>query len=107
MSLCNVCTKPGACCHNFSLTFKDGTVRLPVALANAKMKRHNYPFIAIGRNEDGFTRFSCPLLKDGRCSDYENRPQTCRNFEPAGDDLCVFFEKIRQGNAAFDGEGIA
>ena len=107
MSLCNVCTKPGVCCTDFVLTFKSGMVRLPIALANAKMKQHNYPFIAIGHDKNGYTRFTCPLLKDGRCSDYENRPGTCRGFEPASDGLCVFFGKIHQEESAFDGGGTA
>lgn len=32
------------------------------------------------------------LMEDGRCGDYENRPQVCRGFKP--DELCVIISLL-------------
>jgi len=48
------------------------------------------PFIPEVVNEHGYWIFNCPVLgPDGRCGDYENRPATCRSYEPGVDALCV------------------
>ena len=39
----------------------------------------------------------CTLLdENGRCSDYENRPAVCRNYEPASDQLCCEWKGERK-----------
>ena len=32
--------------------------------------------------------WQCTRLKDGMCSDYENRPDLCKKYKPMSDDLC-------------------
>lgn len=32
------------------------------------------------------------LLSDGKCSNYENRPQVCKDFKP--DNLCYFLSSL-------------
>lgn len=34
------------------------------------------------------------LLPDGKCNDYENRPQVCKDFKP--DSLCYFLSTLPQ-----------
>jgi Fe-S-cluster containining protein len=31
---------------------------------------------------------ACSMLKDGKCSDYENRPKACRDY-PVGCESCI------------------
>lgn len=56
--------------------------------ATAKGEGH-----VLGVNQrDGmtFVQFNCDRLgADGRCTDYENRPFTCRDFKPGTDRLCA------------------
>jgi len=109
MSLCNVCARPGYCCNGFRLTYKDGLYKEPsLELANARMKREGKPFKAVGHFWNGAVKFSCPLLdENGRCGDYENRPETCRMFEPTSDNLCVYFQRIDQSEHDYFGEGVS
>jgi len=39
--------------------------------------------------QGGWWMFTCPLLVDGRCSDYDNRPELCRDYQPMSDLLCA------------------
>ncbi len=47
-------------------------------------------------SEDGRILFNCPFLKyEGEyatCTIYEDRPKTCRNFEPGSSELCSQFK---------------
>jgi Fe-S-cluster containining protein len=49
------------------------------------------PMRPLYRNSAGCWSLWCPNLdqKTGRCSDYQNRPETCRVFEPASAPLCI------------------
>jgi Fe-S-cluster containining protein len=108
MSACDTCPKPGACCTDFSLNIG----RLPKddwqTAAARKMRAHNLPFIPLrlaitGQETDGqpaefdgrvMIRFTCPLVTpEGRCGDYENRPQLCRTYQPKQDMLCALYEQ--------------
>lgn len=65
--------------------------------AQAKLDQHGLPFIPVramfrGYSEEGavIPVFDCPLLGvDGRCGNYDQRPDLCRTFEPGSDGLCV------------------
>lgn len=47
------------------------------------------PFMPLWLDGAGRWRFWCPVLRhDGRCGDYENRPQLCASYQPATDMLC-------------------
>jgi Fe-S-cluster containining protein len=38
-------------------------------------------------------KVSCPeLLPHGRCGIYEHRPQLCKDYAPASDALCVYYQ---------------
>lgn len=106
MSLCDKCFSPGACCKDIGLsregqapTFWKDSLEKDV---KKFLQDEDLPFELQGvteefKDEQGdayvTANFSCPKLgDDGRCTIYENRPDTCRNYEPASDRLCVHFE---------------
>ena len=48
------------------------------------------PFMPLMTRPDGRWLLWCPVLgRDGRCTDYENRPALCRSFEAGSDPLCA------------------
>lgn len=102
MSLCDVCTRPGRCCSGFVLNASwanDVTALEALAgLASCdplnrddRAPAYGLPFLPLYKDPKGWWRFWCPNLgRDGRCGDYENRPQVCRDFVPeSGDALCA------------------
>lgn len=107
MSACDTCPKPGACCHDFVLNGSAGTRGLSFPADKWMVEgigfaeRRGVPFIPLrvddGPNStsaDGFVaiRWKCPLVTpEGRCRDYENRPQLCRDYQPGDDRLCVLY----------------
>jgi Fe-S-cluster containining protein len=100
MSLCDTCRNPGRCCTGFHLTTRADTPNtyldaliLMATIDHAdgtwlRGRALGLPFMPLVKRS-GAWLYWCPLLKDGRCSDYENRPQLCRTFEPGSDTLCV------------------
>ena len=66
-------------------TLEQYTDRLPV------QSRHvGLPFMPLHVDRYGSWQFWCPLLgRDGRCTDYENRPPLCREYQPGTDKLCA------------------
>lgn len=104
MSLCDKCYAPGACCKRFKLSCASGQ---PVTFwtdepIEDQLRAKGLPFEPVeqlgewtdpdsGRMYAAF-EYNCPLLRlDGRCGDYENRPNLCRQFEPGSDTLCVHY----------------
>lgn len=58
--------------------------------ARAYVAERGVPFEPSYQREDGTWEWLCPkLTADGRCSIYDDRPVTCRDYEPASDRLCV------------------
>lgn len=54
-------------------------------------KKDTYTDAESGRTYSTWS-FNCKnLLPNGRCGDYENRPDLCRRFEPASGPLCVHY----------------
>lgn len=111
MSLCDTCTSPGHCCRDLTL-YRAGKGELVTVWDDvgpaAFTSEHKFPFEPIERvgqwtapadDGDGDAgrvysawRFRCTALgEDGRCTIYENRPQLCRDFEPASGPLCVMY----------------
>ena len=98
-SLCENCGDPGRCCKDIKLTRKafGGITKLEclVILATIEhpdphMLNTGLPFLPEYVGEDEQWRFSCPRLReDGRCGDYENRPNLCRTFVPGAHHPCV------------------
>lgn len=106
MSLCDTCSNPGTCCHNFTINTRPIAADNWEAHATKIMQEVGLPFLPISfhrhdangnpygitDDEIGYCRYSCPKLGvDGRCTIYENRPQLCRDYKPASDALCVYF----------------
>jgi Fe-S-cluster containining protein len=105
MSLCDNCYSPGACCKGITLAGATGEFTLwddDFAAAHKVLKEHSLPFELAGKvatyldEDSGRTyssvKYNCPLVTaEGRCGDYENRPDLCRRYEPASDGLCVHF----------------
>lgn len=104
MSSCDACIRPGACCSGFvvsdtrgAITFWDTDTRQQMRDAMAGRGLPFLPIAALSTHTDAesgrtYSKWSmgCPRLGgDGRCTDYENRPQLCRDFEVGSDTLCV------------------
>lgn len=109
MSLCDQCTKPGNCCKELVLTSNNfnGNVWAEnwkqQAIDAVSQHIENSPFVPIrlrlaeGESRDpaakapyGTVLWSCTrLTPEGRCGDYENRPQLCREYEAGSDRLCA------------------
>lgn len=101
-SLCDTCRKPGHCCTMFTLNIYERAEGWHAGMQR-QLDRYGLSFIkpvapsVIGLhiqrdNPEGRMNgfFSCTRLgADGRCSDYENRPELCRIYEPGSDSLCV------------------
>jgi Fe-S-cluster containining protein len=103
-SLCDRCYAPGQCCKGFTLFTPEGEERTFWVEGDDTVEdylgEHELPFTPelleefadpeTGRKYGSY-RFSCAKLDgDGRCSIYDDRPEICRNFEPAGGSLlCV------------------
>jgi hypothetical protein len=98
MPLCQICPKPGACCSNFKL--HANRIRAWYAEDSweeeAKADVYQYgisQFIPqIDCVDEGrvYVRYSCTKLgEDGRCTDYESRPQVCWSYAPRSCKLCV------------------
>lgn len=110
MSLCDSCFAPGACCKGFilntwwahapDLTKLEVLARLACA-DPMEDPRVGLPFIPVERRAvDGYWTFECVLIgADGRCTEYETRPQLCRDFEPGSDRLCVHWRGAEAGEA--------
>lgn len=98
--LCSICPDPGLCCKDFTLglTCWEDTWAADAARI---MEVNDLPYfiptalrdIAIDPDGKRYGRvfFSCTKLTDaGRCSIYETRPYTCRQYPPGSDPLCAF-----------------
>ena len=118
MSVCDTCRKPGHCCNGFELHLRgekemsleqvktelatmvsymrgNRAVRQPVPFEQVKDQPHarlGLPYRPLYRRTDGSWRYGCPLLVNGRCSDYANRPAICVAYEPKSDPLCIEWE---------------
>lgn len=96
MTVCDSCRKPGHCCRDFVLN-------VPIQLDNweeyatQRMAELGLPFEPVRLASPGASsnpayqvRYSCPRLSpDGRCTDYENRPQVCKIYDAKSDPLCI------------------
>lgn len=98
MSICDSCREPGACCKRLMLggvTEKAfPTIDDAQAVAAAwPFEPNGLPFVPV-RVVQGYWLYTCPRLdrETGRCTDYENRPALCRNYEPKSDPLCAEYE---------------
>lgn len=98
MSLCDTCREPGYCCHMFALNIyaRVGSWREEMQLQLDQNGLGYMTPITPGplatqdteRRVNGF--FSCTRLgADGRCSNYDDRPTLCRDYEAGSDPLCV------------------
>ena len=96
--LCDRCWRPGRCCSGFALNLEVNEeetalhllIRLAAIVHSDCQGRPmlGVPFLPLYRTP-GFWRFWCPLLgPDGRCTDYETRPEVCAIFQPGEDPLC-------------------
>lgn len=98
-SLCGICPDPGHCCKNFALRFsfwKDEGLEA----AQQYLASWGSPFKIVDWQSDTYVHndreyaevvCSCPkVTSEGRCSIYEFRPTTCRQYVPGSDQLCVF-----------------
>lgn len=93
--LCDNCKRPGRCCSGFALNFvhqPETNLEALVALATAWPSNGalGLPFMPLWRTRAHHWLYWCPLLgRDGRCTDYENRPDLCRTYQAGSDMLCA------------------
>lgn len=109
MSVCDSCRRPGHCCTWIYIQGReyDGKVwegddwkEISMRGLNEAMGQ-DHPFEPLEYRQIpaemrecftpyGYVYWSCKnLTPEGRCGDYENRPQLCRNYEPKQDALCI------------------
>jgi Fe-S-cluster containining protein len=119
MSACDTCPVPGHCCRWMYLNggaFPRGDT---VEEAQASIDEHN-AYMAdkvaanpismkpLFKNSNAGWVVWCPNLnqKTGRCMDYENRPDLCKDFEPGSAPLCILHVPIWEPKEGTDAEGI-
>lgn len=111
--ICDNCRLPGRCCTGFGLnahslleakTPLHALVWLATAYTGAVSGRTmlGLPFLPLWKEpRNGVWRFWCPLLtREGRCSDYENRPLLCRDYAPGSDQICAMHVPAPKAGAA-------
>ncbi|MFT5698234.1 MAG: hypothetical protein ACI8ZB_001088 [Desulforhopalus sp.] len=76
---CHCC---GDCCRRLSLDDGNGWIRSKKKFAVVVSANPQYKcFEIIGTDNNGYLLFACTLLSDdGKCGDYSNRFQFCRDF---------------------------
>lgn len=91
MSLCELCPRPGRCCSGFELNGGDIGLHATELEVSTTLAELGFPFFhPLWRKPDGAWLSWCDrLTKDGRCGDYENRPQLCRDYQPLACSLCA------------------
>jgi Fe-S-cluster containining protein len=123
MSLCDTCTKPGACCRDIPIFAPGGWGNFypqdwpENAAAQLETKMPSHPFIPLrlemfpaerlspdAKGPYGMGRWSCTnLTAEGLCGDYENRPQLCRDYQAGSDRLCVMYVPPADSQQASEG----
>jgi Fe-S-cluster containining protein len=96
VSTCDTCRSPGSCCNGLVLNrhFSSENWRDEAReFVNKYGIHYLVPVRPHAPSNDGTSTavmFDCTRLGvDGRCTDYENRPELCRIYEPASDRLCA------------------
>lgn len=102
--VCATCRSPGACCKHIPLTlmvsFEGWRERAQAVLdTNALYMLHPervHPVPEFGDTHRVI--FSCSFLTpEGRCGEYEKRPDLCRGFIPKSDPLCAEYIRTLRG----------
>lgn len=106
-SACQTCRRPGRCCVGLSLNNGSFPRGQTPEEARAALKsvvtvdgpngplRKGLPFEPLWRTPSGEWRLWCPnLSKEGRCTDYENRPFACRSYVPGSTSLCAEWDGV-------------
>ena len=94
---CEACQDKGRCCRAVRLgnheMFKLSLTVADVEETLARRSAEPLPFRAMFRRTDGEWVWWCPNLRmDGTCGDYDNRPQTCRDYGIGEDPNCYYWE---------------
>lgn len=106
MSACDTCSSPGSCCSSFELNlFVDTDNWYDDAIL--KLNAHGLDFIKPIAKDPNWRYtstsqtkllYSCTRLADnGKCSDYENRPELCKVYQPKQDWLCCEYDRTFKG----------
>jgi Fe-S-cluster containining protein len=97
MNACAACPDKGRCCREFYIS-KDGIGILSDSLESVSeyvAKELELPFTPLYNiNEFGWV-FKCDWLReDGRCGDYEHRPELCRLYHAGSSLLCLMSPQL-------------
>jgi Fe-S-cluster containining protein len=121
--LCNNCRLPGRCCVGFHLAGgsfgrgltalellvklatvghgfgRDGTpLDFGTGILDGEHATIGLPFLPFMQHANGAWLLWCPVLgRDGRCTDYENRPALCRDMQPGKGSLCAMHVPSGEG----------
>jgi Fe-S-cluster containining protein len=92
-SMCDRCLKPGYCCRSVMLTGGPFGDPMSFEAAEHQLLKYQLPFRPAHYDEEHHRwYFWCPNLRgDGRCGDYENRPDLCRRYRPGEEGLCAHY----------------
>jgi Fe-S-cluster containining protein len=91
-TLCDGCRAPGACCRILSLAGEEGPLgpRSSLLEISALLATAALPFVPLVRLDDGVVLFWCPHLgRDGRCGEYDHRPELCRDYREGSGVICI------------------
>ena len=102
---CDQCRTPGACCKGFVLNFRVSADNWR-SEATEILARNNLDFIRPVRPhitsrdtpERVSVMFDCTRVgEDGRCTQYEDRPELCKLYEAGSDSLCAMHVQKLKG----------
>lgn len=98
---CDTCRRPGACCSGFVIaalggfpleTWREDGLDLLAKLGNIDFFEPLHPKLSLNAPGLYMPVWRCTRLgPDGRCTDYENRPDLCHRYQAGDDELCAEF----------------
>lgn len=104
MSGCDSCGTPGNCCRGFVLQRWFDSDNWKREASDLMRSRGLEFFVAVRPVPYGgylgltAVMFDCTRLgDDGRCTQYDGRPDTCRLYQPGDDALCAEYTQKLKG----------
>ena len=97
MDACAACPDKGRCCREFYIS-RDGVGILSDSHESAAAyvsEVLELPFKPLYQTDQFEWVFTCELLRgDGRCGDYEHRPELCQLYKAGSSRLCLMSPQL-------------